>query len=323
VSLEQCTPATRLPIPPPPRQTVGHREISPHPSPFHTSPPTPTPPPLIQVKLWGVKSSECAATLDAHSDKVWALDAFEPPAGIPTDTDGGGRLGGLQLVSGSADSVIVRWADTSAATAGQATAASLRAAEDEQRLANAIASGGGRGQGAGVPPVCICCLQQASHSVQMQNSSITHPLRTSDPDLPAPARSPLSPNPITSSPPPFLPSGAASAAFAAALSLLRPRALLSVLRSIPSTPSGDASLQAAVAEAPDPDALAFCLECVRDWSTRAQHALAAHRLLHAILKVRRRVPSAPRARPCPLLPASFVLPLSGTPPPPPPPQVGP
>eukprot|EP00900_Chrysochromulina_parva_P010108 jgi/Chrpa1/19099/Chrysochromulina_OHIO_Genome00005980-RA len=51
------------------------------------------------IKLWSAKNSECACTLDAHEDKVWALDALETAAG------------GVELWSGSADSLLVRWKD--------------------------------------------------------------------------------------------------------------------------------------------------------------------------------------------------------------------
>ena len=51
------------------------------------------------IKLWSAKASECACTLDAHEDKVWALDALETASG------------GVELWSGSADSLLVRWKD--------------------------------------------------------------------------------------------------------------------------------------------------------------------------------------------------------------------
>ena len=51
------------------------------------------------IKLWTVKAAECACTLDAHEDKVWALDALESGES------------GLELWSGSADSLILHWRD--------------------------------------------------------------------------------------------------------------------------------------------------------------------------------------------------------------------
>ena len=85
---------------------------------------------------------------------MWALDAFEArvsesPAGDDgagkrggnTDAGGADGLGLVHLVSGSADSVIVRWKDTSAMTAEKASAESSKQVEEEQRLANALATG--------------------------------------------------------------------------------------------------------------------------------------------------------------------------------------
>ena len=48
------------------------------------------------IKLWEVKSAECNTTLDAHEDKVWALDVAESAAG------------GLEVWSGAADSTLAR-----------------------------------------------------------------------------------------------------------------------------------------------------------------------------------------------------------------------
>jgi len=67
------------------------------------------------IKVWTIKSGECASTLDGHSDKVWALDMLESDSGI-------------ELLSGSADSTMVRWRDSTAA------AEASRAVEEEQRL---------------------------------------------------------------------------------------------------------------------------------------------------------------------------------------------
>ena len=54
------------------------------------------------IKLWNAKNHECDCTLDAHEDKVWALDVVE------TDD-------GVEVWSGSADSVMVRWRDSTRA----------------------------------------------------------------------------------------------------------------------------------------------------------------------------------------------------------------
>jgi len=73
------------------------------------------------VKLWTIRNNECEATMDAHNDKVWALD-LSPDCG--------------EMVSGGADSKLVVWADTTQ------QAIDAKHAEDEevimldQKLAN-------------------------------------------------------------------------------------------------------------------------------------------------------------------------------------------
>lgn len=80
------------------------------------------------VKLWTVRSDECEATLDAHTDKVWALTiakkTLEPPSGHGRDGDDvrlameerglSGPNHGLVVISGGADSVINMWQDVTA-----------------------------------------------------------------------------------------------------------------------------------------------------------------------------------------------------------------
>lgn len=46
------------------------------------------------VKLWTIKTNECVATMDEHTEKIWSL---------ATSSDG------EVLVSGGADSVICLW----------------------------------------------------------------------------------------------------------------------------------------------------------------------------------------------------------------------
>lgn len=46
------------------------------------------------IKLWNIKSSECVKTLDAHEDKVWALD-------VSRDEE--------TLVSGAGDAAVILW----------------------------------------------------------------------------------------------------------------------------------------------------------------------------------------------------------------------
>ncbi len=46
------------------------------------------------VKVWTIRSNECAATLDGHTERVWALAVGE---------DGG------EVVSGGGDSLVCSW----------------------------------------------------------------------------------------------------------------------------------------------------------------------------------------------------------------------
>jgi U3 small nucleolar RNA-associated protein 13 len=78
------------------------------------------------VKVWNVASGECAATLDNHEDRVWAL------AGNATTG---------QLVSGGGDGVITFWRDTTQETAAQSAAASTARVEQEQTLLNHVHHG--------------------------------------------------------------------------------------------------------------------------------------------------------------------------------------
>lgn len=73
------------------------------------------------VKLWTIRTNECEATMDGHTDRVWGLD-------VSAD--------GKTLLSGGADSRIVVWKDTT-----QAEEEAKRATEEqtilmEQNLAN-------------------------------------------------------------------------------------------------------------------------------------------------------------------------------------------
>ena len=107
------------------------------------------------VKAWDAQSGECAATLDNHIDRVWAL-AVKPPPMVSSkkqkvreigdaemsDMDGEDNvaLPPLELVSGSADSTLTFWADTSAITAQQANTQATARIEQDQELQNHIRS---------------------------------------------------------------------------------------------------------------------------------------------------------------------------------------
>ncbi|KAI1438712.1 WD40-repeat-containing domain protein, partial [Xylaria sp. CBS 124048] len=73
------------------------------------------------VKVWDVNSGEAECTLDNHEDRVWAL-AIHP------DTN--------MIVSGSGDSTVTFWKDTSTETQTASSEAALRHSEQEQELDN-------------------------------------------------------------------------------------------------------------------------------------------------------------------------------------------
>ena len=78
------------------------------------------------VKIWDATTGEVAATLDNHTDRIWALIV-----------DPNTRM----LVSGGGDSVITFWKDTSSETAGKTWAAATQRVEQDQELQNFIHQG--------------------------------------------------------------------------------------------------------------------------------------------------------------------------------------
>jgi U3 small nucleolar RNA-associated protein 13 len=80
------------------------------------------------VKLWSAKASDCVTTLDGHEDKVWALDVAHAADGSE----------GLEVWSGSADSVLVRWRDSSKEEQEEASAKRELELQHEQELAIAV-----------------------------------------------------------------------------------------------------------------------------------------------------------------------------------------
>ncbi|EMC91256.1 hypothetical protein BAUCODRAFT_39412 [Baudoinia panamericana UAMH 10762] len=111
------------------------------------------------VKVWDAQSGECAATLDNHTDRVWALavkpqpvlsveevktqDIQDTPMQDEEEDSGfgsSGHAGTLELVSGSADSTLTFWHDTTASTALAATRQATQRIEQDQELQNYIRS---------------------------------------------------------------------------------------------------------------------------------------------------------------------------------------
>ena len=78
------------------------------------------------VKVWDATNGELEVTLDNHEDRVWAL-AVHPVTNM--------------IVSGSGDSTVTFWKDTTALTAAETTAAATQFVEQEQELQNYIRAG--------------------------------------------------------------------------------------------------------------------------------------------------------------------------------------
>lgn len=102
------------------------------------------------VKVWDAQSSECAATLDNHIDRVWALAVRPTDVKVSKskrtsedeemDVEEESDAPQLELVSGSADSTLTFWTDTTASTARQATTQATARIEQDQELQNHIRS---------------------------------------------------------------------------------------------------------------------------------------------------------------------------------------
>ena len=104
------------------------------------------------VKIWSPYTGELEATLDNHTDRVWAL-AIPTPSGSRVDT----KLppspenaasqkttkisSPYSLISGSADSTVTFWIDTTSATLSAAVAANSARIEQDQQLQNYIRAG--------------------------------------------------------------------------------------------------------------------------------------------------------------------------------------
>lgn len=78
------------------------------------------------VKVWDTNSGETGCTLDNHEDRVWAV-AVQPKTNM--------------IVSGSGDSTVSFWKDTTSQTQAAASKAALELIEQEQELQNHIHAG--------------------------------------------------------------------------------------------------------------------------------------------------------------------------------------
>ncbi|KAN0075720.1 WD40-repeat-containing domain protein [Elaphomyces granulatus] len=101
------------------------------------------------VKIWSPYTGELEATLDNHTDRVWAL-ATPTPSGSRVDTKMSPspenaasqkttRISSpYALISGSADSTVTFWTDTTSAALSAAVAANSARIEQDQQLQNYI-----------------------------------------------------------------------------------------------------------------------------------------------------------------------------------------
>lgn len=94
------------------------------------------------VKVWDAQSGECAATLDNHIDRVWALavksnrSALAKPASTEDDEDT--QEPPVELISGSADATLTFWTDTTLMTSQASASRATARVEQDQELQNHI-----------------------------------------------------------------------------------------------------------------------------------------------------------------------------------------
>ncbi|KAE8362046.1 WD40-repeat-containing domain protein [Aspergillus caelatus] len=95
------------------------------------------------VKIWSPYTGEVEATLDNHTDRVWAL-ASPTPSGSRADTLSSSTQSissPYAIASGSADSTVTFWTDTTSATYTATVNANAVRIEQDQKLENYIRAG--------------------------------------------------------------------------------------------------------------------------------------------------------------------------------------
>ncbi|PYH93743.1 WD40 repeat-like protein [Aspergillus ellipticus CBS 707.79] len=95
------------------------------------------------VKIWSPYTGELETTLDNHTDRVWAL-ASPTPSGSREDVLSSSVLKSSSpygLASGSADSTVTFWTDTTSATYTATVNANSARIEQDQQLQNYIRAG--------------------------------------------------------------------------------------------------------------------------------------------------------------------------------------
>ncbi|KAL5003888.1 WD40-repeat-containing domain protein [Aspergillus recurvatus] len=95
------------------------------------------------VKVWSPYTGELETTLDNHTDRVWAL-ASPTPSGLRDDAKSSSATKSTSpyaIASGSADSTVTFWTDTTSATYTAAVNANSARIEQDQQLQNYIVAG--------------------------------------------------------------------------------------------------------------------------------------------------------------------------------------
>lgn len=92
------------------------------------------------VKIWSPYTGELETTLDNHTDRVWALATPFSPASLSRSNRATPKTD-YSLVSGSADSTITFWTDTTSSTFSAAVNANTERIEQDQQLQNYINAG--------------------------------------------------------------------------------------------------------------------------------------------------------------------------------------
>ncbi|KAE8340355.1 hypothetical protein BDV24DRAFT_175421 [Aspergillus arachidicola] len=95
------------------------------------------------VKIWSPYTGELETTLDNHTDRVWAL-ASPTPSGSRADVFSSNTHNisfPYAIASGSADSTVTFWTDTTSATYTATVSANAARIEQDQKLENYIRAG--------------------------------------------------------------------------------------------------------------------------------------------------------------------------------------
>jgi U3 small nucleolar RNA-associated protein 13 len=256
------------------------------------------------LKLWNVRDAECVGTFDGHGDKVWCVAAAGGGGG---GGEGGGSGAGSEVVvTGGGDSVLNVWRDATAGEVAKEVAAAEGALRKQAALSAAMSGrdyraalrltleldqparcgdvlaelleGGPSPRVAGVPPEV---LNERHRLAMLEELAALRALGGGGEEGGGAAKGAVA-STAAAAPPRAAPAPAAGGSGA-----LLPEGL---------HPEGVALLRALLGSLRGAH-LARLLSYVREWNTRAKHALLAQRVLHLLLR------AAPRSR----LQAAFAL----------------